>query len=385
MTARSFFRNLHLIAGLIVGLIAVAVGLSGSVLTFREEIEHALYQPKVAPQTTSVPVKEAYAKAAAMEPDKRRITVVVLPEATDAPLEFVLGMRGARNLKESDQISVYANPYTGEIISQRRRNDSFIAWLRDLHFALLGGITGYKINGWAALVLIFIALTGLVLWVQTYVRGKAFAVNWKASWKRVTWDLHRVLGAIVLVFLIAVAATGAYYPFRETVMKALAGMSLPLPPRGAPAIKPTEGATPLSIDDVMAKARAALPDAKLVVLRPPATPTQSWTATFHRSGDEGESVESGPTAYLDAYTGAVLRLDDPRTMGWTARTLRFIEPLHFGKFGGVLTKLFWVLLGISPTFLFFSGVVMWWNRTRGTRRVAAKTTPQAEVAAEAGS
>lgn len=366
------------------GLIAVAVGLSGSILTFREEIEHALYQPNVAPQATSVPVKEAYTKAAALEPDKRRVTVIVLPPTADAPLEFVLGMRGARSLKESDQISVYANPYTGEIIKQRRRNDSFIAWLRDLHFALLGGLAGYKINGWAALVLIFISITGLVLWLQTYVRGKAFAVNWKASWKRVTWDLHRVIGVVVLLFLIAVAATGAYYPFRETVMKALAGMSLPLPPRSAPAIKPTEGATPLGIDDIIAKANATLPDAKLVVLRPPATPTQSWTATFHRSGDEGESVESGPTAYLDSFTGATLRVDDPRTMSFTARALRFIEPLHFGKFGGLLTKLFWVLLGMSPAFLFFSGVVMWWNRTRGARRVVAKPARQAEVATEAG-
>jgi uncharacterized iron-regulated membrane protein len=319
-----------------------------------------------------------------MEPDKRRVTVVVLPETSDAPLEFVLGMRGARSLKESDQLSVYANPYTGEIIRQRRRNDSFIAWLRDLHFALLGGITGYKINGWAALVLIFISLTGLALWLQTYVRGKAFAVQWKASWKRVTWDLHRVIGAVVLLFLIAVAATGAYYPFRETVMKALAGMSLPLPPRGAPAIKPTEGATPLTIDDIIAKANAALPDAKLVVLRPPATPTQAWTATFHRFGDEGESVESGPTAYLDSYTGATLRVDDPRTMGFTARALRFIEPLHFGKFGGLYTKLFWVLLGLSPAFLLFSGVVMWWNRTRGPRRAKVPArVPAAEIISEA--
>jgi uncharacterized iron-regulated membrane protein len=384
MKWRSFFRNLHLIAGLIAGLIAVVVGLSGSVLTFREEIEHALYVPKVAPQTATIPIKETYAKAVAMEPDKRRVTVVVLPETSDAPLEFVLGMRGARSLKESDQLSVYANPYTGEIIGQRRRNDSFIAWLRDLHFALLGGLTGYKINGWAALVLIFISLTGLALWLQTYVRGKAFAVQWKASWKRVTWDLHRVIGAVVLLFLIAVAATGAYYPFRETVMKALAGMSLPLPPRGAPAIQPTEGATPLTIDDIIAKANAALPDAKLVVLRPPATPTQAWTATFHRSGDEGESVESGPTAYLDSYTGATLRVDDPRTMGFTARALRFIEPLHFGKFGGLFTKLFWVLLGLSPAFLLFSGVVMWWNRTRGPRRAKAPArVPAAEIISEA--
>ncbi len=141
----------------------------------------------------------------------------------------------------------------------------------------------------------------------------------------------------------------------------------------------------MSIDDVMTKAQAAMPEAKLGVLRPPATPTQSWTATFHRSGDEGKSVESGPTVYLDSFSGATLRVNDPHAVGFTARLLRFIEPLHFGKFGGWLTKLLWVLLGLLPTFLFFSGVVMWWNRTRGARRVVAKKAHRTEVATEAGS
>ena len=80
------------------------------------------------------------------------------------------------------------------VIGQRHRNASFIAWLRDLHFALFAGTTGLKVNGWFALGLIFISLIGLVLWLQTYVKGKAFAVNLKASWKRQLWDWHRLLG-----------------------------------------------------------------------------------------------------------------------------------------------------------------------------------------------
>lgn len=388
MKWRPFFRKLHLIAGLAVGVVAMAVGISGSILTFREEIEHALYEPKVMPQAASLPVRDLYEKARAVEPERRRVTVIVLPEKAESPMEFVLGMRGARSLKESDQMSLYVNPYNAEIAGQRRRNDSFIAGLRDLHFALFAGVTGLKVNGWVAIALIFISLTGLVLWFQTKAPGKAFTINWSASWKRVAWDLHRVVGVVMLLFLVLVAATGAYYPFRDTVLKVLASATGAPPPRGTPAVKPPatkseDGAAPLDVDAVIAKARSAVADAHLAVLRPPGAPTQAWTATFHRAGDDGESVDSGPTAYLDPYTGAALRVDDPAKMGFAGRLLKIIEPLHFGKLAGLPNKILWFVLGLTPAFLFASGVVMWWNRRRGARRVpVTKPAPGREKTAE---
>ena len=152
MNQRSFFRNLHLITGLVVGLIATAVGLTGSLLTFREEIEHALYQPRVTPQAQPVTLQTSCAQAnAASDAAKRRIAVIVLPQHSSAPIEFVTSLRGARSLKEADQTSLYGNPYTGALIGQRRRSASFIAWLRDLHFALFLGTTGLQVNGWFAL------------------------------------------------------------------------------------------------------------------------------------------------------------------------------------------------------------------------------------------
>jgi uncharacterized iron-regulated membrane protein len=366
MKWRPLFRRLHLIAGLAVGLVAAAVGLSGSALTFREEIERALYRPRVAPQAVSASLQTSYAKALAIEPERRRVSIIILPEKAEAPLEFALSRRGARNLKEADQLSLYANPFTGEIIGQRRRNESFIAWLRDLHFALFAGVTGLKINGWMALALVFISLTGLALWFQTKSRGKVFAVNWSASWKRVTWDLHRLLGIVVALGLIVVAATGAYYPFRETVQKWLANAG-PLPPRGSPAVAPQADKQPLDADVILEKARSVMADARLAALRPPATPTQAWAATFHRRGESGESVDSGPTAYLDPYTGALLRLDDARAMSLVGKILKTIEPLHFGKLGGAPHKLLWCLLGLTPSLLLLSGVLMWRNRVGGKK------------------
>jgi uncharacterized iron-regulated membrane protein len=170
-----------------------------------------------------------------------------------------------------------------------------------------------------------------------------------------------------VALLILVAATGAYYLFRETVQKWFASAGTVLPPRGTPPITAPPNAKPLSLDEIIAKARPALPDATLAVVRPPAAPTQAWAATFHRRFDSGESTDSDPTAYLDPYTGVVIRIEDARTMAFGARLLKNIEPLHFGKYGGLPNKLLWFLLGLSPAFFFVSGIIIWWNRTRGSR------------------
>ena len=50
---------------------------------------------------------------------------------------------------------------------------------------------------------------------------------------------------------------------------------------------------------------------------------------------------------------------DPRT-GDTV--LYWFASLHFGRFGGLSTKLAWALIGLIPPVMFVTGAVMWWNR-----------------------
>jgi len=42
--------------------------------------------------------------------------------------------------------------------------------------------------------------------------------------------------------------------------------------------------------------------------------------------------------------------------------------LHGGGFGGQPVRLVWAFLGLVPSAMFVSGVIMWWNRRRLTRR-----------------
>jgi uncharacterized iron-regulated membrane protein len=106
-----FFRTLHLGISVVFALFAAAVGVSGSALVFREEIEHVVYEPRIAPGSSTVPLDTLFQAAAAVEP-ARRVSMFVLPERGDRTVEFILQEPGARTLKEADQMSVYVNPYT---------------------------------------------------------------------------------------------------------------------------------------------------------------------------------------------------------------------------------------------------------------------------------
>ena len=74
----------------------------------------------------------------------------------------------------------------------------------------------------------------------------------------------------------------------------------------------------------------------------------------------------------DAVTGGVVgRAVEPKAgepgadgrtfTGWQ-RLYSTFDPLHFGYFGGLVTKILWFILGLTPGVLALTGTWMWWKR-----------------------
>jgi uncharacterized iron-regulated membrane protein len=63
--------------------------------------------------------------------------------------------------------------------------------------------------------------------------------------------------------------------------------------------------------------------------------------------------------------------DGRKTTGWT-RLYHTFDPLHFGYFGGLPSKILWFILGLTPGVLAVTGTWMWWRR-RSRATTAAKT------------
>jgi uncharacterized iron-regulated membrane protein len=68
-------------------------------------------------------------------------------------------------------------------------------------------------------------------------------------------------------------------------------------------------------------------------------------------------------------SGALLEREDPRERGVLRYLEGFMEPLHFGNFGGTTLKWLYFVLGLTPAALSLSGTVVWLER----RKVAARS------------
>jgi uncharacterized iron-regulated membrane protein len=71
---------------------------------------------------------------------------------------------------------------------------------------------------------------------------------------------------------------------------------------------------------------------------------------------------------FDQYSGKLLSDIDSRRLGFPIRAVLFMGPLHFGSFIGHWSKITWIVVGLSPSLLFFTGIVMWVRRIRRKRR-----------------
>ncbi|MGV0026870.1 PepSY-associated TM helix domain-containing protein [Phormidesmis priestleyi] len=78
-----------------------------------------------------------------------------------------------------------------------------------------------------------------------------------------------------------------------------------------------------------------------------------------------EHAPYGETSVLvDQYSGKVLQVKDSRVAALGDRILSSFTPIHYGTFGGLPTRIFYVFVGLAPTILMITGVVMWWHRRK---------------------
>jgi uncharacterized iron-regulated membrane protein len=89
-----------------------------------------------------------------------------------------------------------------------------VTTLIELHKNLLAGSTGLVINGIAAALVIFVLLTGLVLWWPGIAQWKqGLVLRREVPWQRLVWDLHRVLGFWTFAAMFVFALSGIYLCF----------------------------------------------------------------------------------------------------------------------------------------------------------------------------
>lgn len=217
MTVRKLFKKLHLWLSLPFGLIIMTTCLTGALLVFEKEItelvRHDSYTIPVR-KTQSLSLQSLLERVARETPDSVQITSVTIP--SDFRRAYTVGLSKPR------RAGVLVDPYTGKIVGQSGRLP-FFTTVRELHRWLLdsmkpdseGIFWGRVIVGTSTLLFVFILLTGLFLWWPKKLKGvgKRLKISLRHGRQRLLTDLHTVGGVYVFVLLLAMAMTGLTWSF----------------------------------------------------------------------------------------------------------------------------------------------------------------------------
>jgi uncharacterized iron-regulated membrane protein len=372
---RNWIFKLHRALGLVIGLVAIVIGLTGSLLVFHTEMSEFQQQQQIGtitPQGEPLPVetilnavKPLYAK----QPDAV-LQVLDAPTKPDAPFNVIYAT------KANDWIENYVHPYTGAVLGNTLEPNAmqrFFSIAYKLHYSLLAGGVGLKIVGGVGLLMCILALTGVVLWSGWRKLIAGFKIKWNAHPKRLSFDLHKVVGIVAVVFLLFTFFTGFcwnFYEFSEPIIRAITFS----PPNTEPVSQVIAGQAPLSLTKQLQTVQSALPNAALRRIYFPAKPEE--VLRFRLKLPQESEEYGNSNVYLDQYSGKVLRVDNGLQLSLGDRVLNSFTPLHYGTFGGLPTRIFYVFVGLTPLILLATGFVMWWYRKRKDIRLVETTEPE---------
>ena len=294
------------------------------------------------------------------------------------------------------RIDVYVNPFTGAVQGERLVTGGYFSsvyqFLRQTHVRLLMGLWGRVFVGLLGVSLVLSCVTGL--WIYRGWIKKLFTLRLTGGWRaRGPWaETHKWIGVWSLLFNILIGITGAVLGIENLTnqvnSKWIRPAAGPAPAaqaeRAATAARGTPVGPTLSINALLARARQEFPDLTPRVLTLPARAggplgirgdvPSMFVAQSH--------VRSANGITLNSSNGEVInKVDGRKHTGWT-RIYWTFDPLHFGYFGGLATKIIWFVLGVTPGVLAVTGTWMWWKR-RSRASPPVKAPVEAAVASAA--
>lgn len=357
--------QVHLWLGIGIGIYVFLIGLTGSVLVFREEIEDAFASRSVASDLEAGRVDWRVAAKAMRTAHPEGVLASISWPTTKHPY-----FRGYV-LSTGKYLSADVDPRSGKLVTvvkEKSAGGDALAFLQQLHVNLFFGRKGRVANGVGAALVLVLCGTGLILWWRALGSlGRSLRVDFRRQWKRVIWDIHSVTGFWMSALLVSWSITGIYFVWPtefRTLVNRFSAVSLEQVKASDPSVKGK--APPVELGVVVAEAQRRSPGAQLLSISFPADDRGHIRVYLDR--ESSGSFDTADSHYFDPYTGrhvAVWQRGISRSLG--DLIMNWVVPLHFGTFGGhgairYLVKGLWAVLGLGFPVLMGTGFLMYWNR-----------------------
>jgi uncharacterized iron-regulated membrane protein len=251
----------------------------------------------------------------------------------------------------------------------------YLPWLSTPVPSLFGdGLTlGRYLLGLLGVLTIFLVVSGAIIWWPgiKFLASGFIVRRGRGSYAR-DLDLHRVVGIVTVPFLLVWGVTGAAFFFDWPAAAYFAVSSGEARAEPAP---PRPGTGPLlSLRQARDEALRAHPGARVVGFteQHPQRPGGGYAFRLADGPDPYRYWNFSGNAFVavDSHGGGIQ--DRVPREEWAPLSQRlwnegWYDGLHFGTLVGPLPRAVWLLFGLSPLLLGYTGLTVWWTKSRSAR------------------
>ena len=355
MNAKSWF-NLHSWAGLFVGVLLFVTCVSGTLATLSHELEYltdAKYRALTSSASTNYlaienTLNQHYPQAQLLYIQRHKQDYLAIEAA----------------LKVGDSFRfVYLDAATGRLLGEGEwaRISRF---LRNWHMNLSMGWTGKLIVTSLSILLVILLVSSFYVyrrWWQGFMKKPAaLSLDKRSIWS----DWHKLLGLWSLWFIAVMAITGVWYLVEHGLQTANVPHYVSSPPAVSEFKKqsPSKGLSPISLSAAYEAAQQAFPSLDIRYIRYPNKADQPIEVRGYN--DDILLRLRANRVYLKPSSGEVLGIQKGEELNLLPRIKDTADPLHFGNFAGIGTKLIWGLFGALMSFVSAAGIYMSWLRVK---------------------
>ncbi|NJK29998.1 MAG: PepSY domain-containing protein [Acaryochloridaceae cyanobacterium CSU_3_4] len=359
---RNRIQRLHLLSTLIVGVLVLAVSLSGAVAVFLYPAQHLflshLYQVTASSQPVSIDeavktVKQAYPAA-------------TLEQVTTRPHDaYHFGLTDPTTER---YFQVFVDPGTGKINGDYRQDDWIIGWITSFHQTLFAsgiklpfGITlDVLLFTIAGIALLIMVCTGAYLWfpgIKRFLNG--FKLRASNSQLIRHYDWHKLMGILALPWLFMWALSGLLIANRPLIPTWNA-MVFSAAPESAPKVYSVPNGQPAISFEEARRIAATATGYPVTMTVLAADATSPITVGVEKPGYHLWKYWEYPGTHdvlIDQYSGKVLSVFEYPTYPLSFNALFGI---HMAASPSPGWRILWSFFGAMPFVLAYTGLSMGW-------------------------
>ena len=360
--------KIHAWLGLYAGVMILIFSITGSCIVFRAELD-ALLNPKLYKVTKfhnkSISLDAVSKKVISKYPDYHLHHFKFNGENKAFEIKIKPDKKSDKNKKDKD-LDVFIDSGNGEINGVRAPESGLLYWIAKLHTNLLGGKIGRYIVGTFGAALLITLVIGLFIYGNFMKKKRVTQIRWGEGSRKVAADWHKLLGITTVPFNLIWAITGITLAFLPPIIEITIGK--PNQTFAKPVLlKDPVTLNSLSYDQIATAVALNFPNAKIKTIRE----AYKDNPFIEVKLDYNSPLIKDDAAklFIDKEQKQIISHFDPRAANLGAKIFFSQDPLHFGTFMGLWSKVLYSLFGLSSGILFITGFVIYRKRKQARKKI----------------